>query len=86
VAVHEVGELLGILVADRRPDDPAAVDPREMVPPHQPRDPLARDVEAGIREVGPDAGHAVRPAAPGEGAPDLVGQGGVGDGTRGRAA
>ena len=45
-----------------------------MVLRHEPGDPLAGDVEARLREVGPDAGHAVRPAAAGVGAPDLVRQ------------
>ena len=39
--------------------------------PHQPGDPLARDVVAGLGEVGVDPGHAVRPPAAGVGAPDL---------------
>ena len=74
VALDEIGERRGVLGADRRAHEPAAMDAREMVTPHQPRDPLARDVEAGIGEVGVDAGHAVRPAAPGMGAADLRGQ------------
>ena len=71
VAVDEIGEGLGILVADRRAHEPPAVDAREMVAPHQPGDPLARDVVPGLGEVGVDPGHAVRPAAAGVGAPDL---------------
>ena len=74
VAVHEIGEGRGILGADRRPDEPPAMDTREMVPRHQPRDPLARDAEAGLGEVGMDTRNAVRPAAPGMGPPDLVRQ------------
>lgn len=77
VAVHEIGERCRVLVADRRADEPAAMDAREMVTPHQPRDPLARDVEARVREVGVDAGHPVRAAARGVGAADLRGQCGV---------
>lgn len=69
-----VGERRRILVADGGADEPAAMDAREMVTPHQPRDALARDVEARVGEVGVDAGHAVRPAAPGVGAADLRGQ------------
>ena len=86
VAVDEVGEGRRVLVADRRADEPAAVDAREMVAPHEPGDPLARDVVAGLGEVGADAGHAVRPAAAGVGAPDLRGQGRVGDGAGGGTA
>ncbi len=73
VAVDEVGEGRRVLVADRRADEPAAVDAREVVAPHEPRDPLAGHVVAGLGEVGLDPGHAVRPAAAGVGAPDLRG-------------
>ncbi len=63
-----------MLVADRRADEAAAVDAREVVGAHEPGDPLARDVAARLGEVRPDPGHAVRPAAAGMEAPDLGGQ------------
>ena len=77
------GKGAACLVADRRAHEAAAMDAREMLGPHEPGDPLARDVEAGVGEVGVDPGHAIRPPAAGVGAPDLRGQGGVGEGAGG---
>jgi len=85
VAVDEVGEGCGILVADGRAHEPPAMDTREVVAHHEPRDPLARDVEAGLGEVGMDAGHPVRSPAAGMRPPDRVGEGRVGALPDGRA-
>ncbi len=78
VALDEVREGRRVLVADGRSHEAPAVDTREVVVLHQPGDPLARHVVPGLGEVGPDAGHAVRAAAPGMELPDLRGQGRVG--------
>ena len=85
VPVDEVGEGRRVLVADRRAHEAATMDAREMLGPHEPGDPLARDAVARLGEVGVDPRHAVRPAAAGVGAPDLRSQGGVGEGAGGRA-
>jgi hypothetical protein len=42
----------GVLVGDRRADEPAAVDAGEPVAPHEPGDPLARDPVAGLGQPG----------------------------------
>jgi hypothetical protein len=74
VTVDEIREGLRIRVADRGAHEPPPVDAREMLGPHEPRHPLARDMVAGLGEVGVDAGHPVRAAAAGVGAADLDGR------------
>ena len=72
-----------MLVADGRAHEAAAMDAREMVGPHEPRDPLARDVMAGLREVGADPGTPYVPRLRAWAAVDLRCQGSVGDGAGG---
>jgi len=79
VALDEVRERGGVLVADRRAHEPSAVDACEPVPAHEPGDPLARDMSAHLGQVLPDPGHAVCASAPDMEASDLGSKLGVGE-------
>jgi hypothetical protein len=77
IAIDEIRSESRMLVGDRRPDEPAAVDAGDVQGAHEPSDALAGDCEACLGEICPDPRHAVCPAAAGMGAADLVGQGGI---------
>ena len=77
IAVHEIGRDVSMLIGDRRPDKPAAVDAGDVQGSHEAGDALAGDREARLDEICPDPGHAIRPAAAGMEAADLGGQGGI---------
>ena len=86
VALDEVGGRGRHPVGDGGGDEAPAADAGQGLLAHEPRDPLAAGVVAGLAQLGVDPGRAVGAPAPGIGLADPAGQLAVGEGVGGRAA
>src|SRR5712691_11974652 len=86
LSLDEIGGEVGPRIADRRPDEAAAMDALQPGPAHQPGDPLAATVDAGGSQVGVDPWRPVRSPARLVGGPDPLADLGVEPGPGRRAA